>query len=60
MIVKLGFRYGLKHLLEALLNDSIEDTWNAKWSHFAIIFFDKFPSDFLGAIIFQSVLDFFY
>ena len=58
MVVKLGFRYGLKHLLEALLNDAVQDTRNAERSPFAVIFFNKFPSDFLGAIVLQFVLDF--
>ena len=57
MLVKLGFSYGLKNLLEALLNDAIEDTWNAERPPFAIIFFNKLPSDFLGAVVLQSVLD---
>ena len=60
MLVKLGFSYGLKYLLEALLNNAIEDTWNAERSPFAIIFFNKLPSDFLRAVVFKPVLDFAY
>lgn len=58
MVVKLDFSYGLKDLLEALLNDAVEDAWDTKRSHFTVIFFDKLSSDFLGAVVFQSALDF--
>ncbi|MDQ0917015.1 hypothetical protein QFZ78_003275 [Paenibacillus sp. V4I5] len=58
MVVKMGFCYGLKDLFEALLNDPVEDTRDAKWSHFAVVFFDKLPSDLLRVAIFKSVLDF--
>jgi hypothetical protein len=60
MVVKLGFSYGLKDLLEALLNDAVEDAWDAKRSHFTVILLDKLPSDILGAIVLQFVLDFTY
>ena len=58
MVVELGFSYGLKDLLEALLDDAARDAWDAKRSHFAVIFFDELPSDILGTIVLQSVLDF--
>ncbi|MNI55788.1 hypothetical protein D3C73_1107600 [compost metagenome] len=60
MVVELGFSYGLKDLFEALLNDAVEDARDAKRSHLTVIFFDELPSDILGAIVLQFVLDFTY
>lgn len=58
MFVKMGFNNGFKYLFEALLNDAVQYTRNAEWSPLAVVFFYKFPSNLLRAVVLQFVLDF--